>query len=534
VSTQQWWEQAVVYQIYPRSFADADGDGIGDLDGVTSRVGYLKDLGVDAVWLSPFYPSALADGGYDVDDYRAVDPRLGDLAAFDRMTQALHAAGIKVIVDIVPNHSSNRHVWFQAALASPKGSPERARYHFHDGAGPDGDQAPTDWRGAFGGSAWEQVGDGQFYLHTFAPEQADWNWDHPEVRADFLETLRFWADRGVDGFRVDVAVALAKDLSDPLPSREELDRRPAGPSHPLYDRDELDAIYAGWRAVFDEYDPPRFAVAEAWLDDRHRLARFARRDSLGAVFDFGLMRTDFDAGAYRSAIAESLALAAQHDATLTWVLGNHDVLRPVTRFGLPPAGGHHAQESRDYVWLRDGARPPADLDLGRRRAVAALLLQLALPGAVYLYQGEELGLPEVVDLPEAARQDPIFFRSDGVGRDGCRVPLPWTVAGTSFGFGPGGAHLPQPEWFADYAVEAERADPGSTLNTVRHALAERRRRLAAPPLAGDPLTLEWLDAPEGVLAFRRPGGWRCVTNFLDAPATLEDGTAVPGVTTLWL
>lgn len=255
-----WWRQAAVYQIYPRSFADLNGDGIGDLKGITSRVGYLEELGIDAVWLSPFYPSALADGGYDVDDYRDVDPRIGTLADFDEMTAALHAVGIKVIVDIVPNHSSNRHRFFKAALDAPKGSPERDRYIFRDGLGANGELPPADWLSVFGGSAWEPVGDGQWYLHTFAKEQPDFNWDNADVREEFLTTLRFWSDRGVDGFRVDVAHLLMKELPDVLPTVAELARiDEASGRHPLRDRDEVHEIYAEWRKVFDEYDPPRIA-----------------------------------------------------------------------------------------------------------------------------------------------------------------------------------------------------------------------------------------------------------------------------------
>ncbi|MDR1450276.1 MAG: glycoside hydrolase family 13 protein [Propionibacteriaceae bacterium] len=544
-----WWRTAVVYQIYPRSFADSDGDGIGDLAGLTSRVGYLRRLGVDAVWLSPFYPSALADGGYDIDDHRAVDPRLGSLADFDAMTAALHEAGLRVIVDIVPNHSSNRHRWFLEALAAAKGSPARQRYIFRDGRGPDQSEPPNDWKGAFGGSAWEAVGDGQFYLHLFAPEQPDWNWDNPEVRADHLETLHFWADRGVDGFRVDVAVALAKDLSEPLLSAAELAWRPAGPDHPLYDRDELDEIYAQWRTVFNQYDPPRSAVGEAWLSDHDRLARYARPDSLGQVFDFDLLRADFDARAYRDRIAPALARAAHLGSSLTWVLSNHDVVRHASRFGLPPLGpeaDNSKSEARDAAWLKSGGQEPAeDTGLGLRRARAAVGCLLALPGSVCLYQGEELGLREVVDMPAEARQDPIFFRSDGVGRDGCRVPLPWQADGPSLGFGPGPAHLPQPDWFADFAVTVEEADPESTLSFYRLALAVRRHLLRQLPRPGDPMGLEWLRAPVGALHFRRPGGWHCLVNFTAPPFPLPAGEVLtasgplpddklPEATTVWL
>ena len=272
-----WWRQAVVYQVYPRSFADADGDGLGDLPGIVSRVDHLAELGVDAVWLSPFYPSALADGGYDVADYRDVDPRLGTLDDFDAMVDALHARGIRIVVDIVPNHTSDLHEWFQEALAAGRGSAARERYIFREGKGADGAEPPTDWVSVFGGSAWERVADGQWYLHNFAIEQPDLNWDHPEVRADFVRTLRFWSDRGVDGFRIDVAHMLTKDLTEPLPSRAELAELPFDGQHPLIDRDDVHEIYAEWRRVFNEYDPPRTAVAEAWVEPHARAAVRAPR-----------------------------------------------------------------------------------------------------------------------------------------------------------------------------------------------------------------------------------------------------------------
>lgn len=534
-----WWRQAVVYQIYPRSFADADGDGLGDLAGVTSRIGYLTELGVDAVWLSPFYPSALADGGYDVDDYRAVDPRLGDLGDFDAMTDALHSADIKLIIDIVPNHTSNRHAWFIEALNSKKGSPSRDRYIFRDGLGPDGSHPPSDWQSTFGGPAWEPVGDGQWYLHMFAREQPDLNWDNADVRADFLTTLRFWSDRGVDGFRVDVAHGLAKKLPDPLPSQEELSAMPADGTHPLWDRDDVHEIYAQWRRVFDEYDPPRAAVAEAWVDTDRR-PRYASPEGLGQAFNFDLLTADFDAPQFRTIISRNLELSSMADSSSTWVLSNHDVVRHATRYGLPPTdGGPSAAHQVDWL-LSAGTEPALDADLGLRRARAATLLILALPGSTYLYQGEELGLHEVADLPPQARQDPTFFRTAGgeIGRDGCRVPLPWTTTGPSYGFGPDAAHLPQPDWFARYAVDAQNHDPHSTLSMYRRALRIRNQRET-----GDELT--WIDTSRAdVLAFRRPGGWICITNFGTEPVSLPDGevlitssphsTDLPGATTAWL
>jgi alpha-glucosidase len=541
-----WWRQAAVYQIYPRAFADSNADGIGDLPGIASRVPYLRALGVDAVWLSPFYPSALADGGYDVDDYRNVDPLLGTLDDFDSLIAALHDAGIKLIVDLVPNHTSDRHVWFQEALASPKGSPARDRYIFRDGKGPGGAEPPADWTSVFGGPAWEPVGDGQWYLHHFAREQPDLNWKNPEVRADFLHTLRFWSDRGVDGFRVDVAHGLAKDLLDELPSQAELDAHPKDGTHPLWDRDEVHEIYAEWRKVFDSYDPPRTAVAEAWVVADRR-ARYASAHGLGQAFNFDLLEADFDAAQFRDIITFNLEQAVGSGSSTTWVLSNHDVVRHATRYGLPPrgpraGGGDHTAAKQGKEWLlTHGAEPVLQRGLGLRRARAATLLELALPGSSYLYQGEELGLHEVPDIPDEARQDPTFFRSQGaeIGRDGCRVPLPWTRDGASFGFGDGKADLPQPAWFGDLAVEVQDGDPASTLTLYREALALRRELQTAEAMT-------WLDTGrDDVLAFRRPNGWVCVTNFGDNVVELPDGEVLvtsmplddgrlPGATTAWL
>ena len=518
---ENWWRQAVVYQIYPRSFADANGDGIGDLRGILSRVGHLRELGVDAVWLSPFYPSELADGGYDVADYRNVDPRIGTLEEFDELVAALHGAGIRVVVDIVPNHSSDRHEWFQAALAAAPGSPERARYVFRAGRGEHGELPPSDWRSIFGGSAWERVPDGQWYLHLFAPEQPDFDWSNREVRDDFLKTLRFWSDRGVDGFRVDVAHSLTKDLAEPLPSAAELAARPKDGSQPLWDRDDVHEIYAEWRRVFDEYDPPRTGVAEAWVAPERR-PRYASREGLGQAFEFDLLMANFSAASFRRVVTDTLALVRRSGSSSTWVLSNHDEVRHATRYGLPPlkndvAGLNGGDEKQGRAWILAGA--PADgvdLAAGSRRARAATLFMLALPGAAYLYQGEELGLHEVGDLPDEARQDPTFFRSPGVdkGRDGCRVPLPWSAEGPSFGFGPGGAHLPQPAWFAEYAVDAEEGEADSSLHLYRRALRLRRELQGAEELS-------WLETGrDDVLAFERPGGWIAVTVFGTEPYAL--------------
>ncbi|MEP6629845.1 MAG: glycoside hydrolase family 13 protein [Lapillicoccus sp.] len=518
-----WWRQAVVYQIYPRSFADSNGDGIGDLRGIIGRVDHLRRLGVDAVWLSPYYPSALADGGYDVDDYRAVAPELGSLDDLDALVVALHGAGIKLIVDIVPNHTSNRHAWFREAVTAGPGSRARERYVIRRGLGDDGERPPTDWRSYFGGPAWEPLGDGDWYLHLFAPEQPDLNWADQEVRDDFLRTLRFWSDRGVDGFRVDVASLLVKDgsvisgVAGDLPTQEELTAGhfPDG-AHPFQDRDDVHEIYRTWRAVFDEYDPPRMAVAEAWVP-AHRRVRFASPQGLGQAFNFDLLQTGWDAAAFRKVIDENLALAREAGASSTWVLSNHDMVRHATRYAVP--------DGTDLVaWLRDGATDPApDAAQGLRRARAATLLALALPGSAYLYQGEELGLQEVTDLPPEVLQDPTYARSGGAekGRDGCRVPLPWRESGESFGFGSGSAHLPQPAWFGRYAVERELADPDSTLQLYIAALADRRSLLGAEELT-------WRDAEPDVVAFERPGGWVSVTNFGTTPTPLPEGRVVIG------
>lgn len=543
-SDANWWRQAAVYQIYPRSFADADGNGIGDLRGVTSRVPYLKELGIDAVWLSPFYPSALADGGYDVDDYRDIDPKIGTLEDFDEMVTALHAAGIRVIVDIVPNHSSDRHEWFQEALAAEPGSAARERYIFRDGQGENGEIPPADWTAMFGGPSWTRITEpdgtpGQWYLHLFAKEQPDFNWANPEVRADFRKTLRFWSDRGVDGFRIDVAHALTKDLGEPLPSQAELDAMPQDGSHPIWDRDEVHEIYTDWREVFNEYDPPRVGIAEAWVEAARR-PRYASAEGLGQAFNFDLLEAHFSADEFREIVTFNLELSERSGSSSTWVLSNHDVVRHPTRYGLAPK--QENEEKAGTNWLVTGGDPAKlDAEGGLRRARAATLFELALPGSAYLYQGEELGLHEVAEIPDADRQDPTFFNSPGVsvGRDGCRVPLPWTFEGTSLGFGPNHAHLPQPDWFAKSSAQSQEQDQDSTLWMYRRALELRHQLQAAE-------SLEWVETDsEDVLAFRRPGGWLSVTNFGTAPVALPAGELLiasstvdqgqlPGETTAWL
>ncbi len=514
-----WWRQAVVYQIYPRSFKDFNGDGIGDLRGIISKADYLKDLGIDAVWLSPFYPSALADGGYDVDDYRDVDPRIGDLAQFDELVQELHARGIRIFVDIVPNHCSERHVWFQAALKAGRGSKERDRFIFREGRGENGELPPSDLASHFGPQGWTRVEDGQWYLHLFTKEQPDFNWDNSEVHEDFLKTLKFWSDRGVDGYRIDVAHALKKNL-EPLPDRKSfsLEVMKSDGTDALFDRDEVHEVYKEWRELFNQYDPPRVAVAEAWVHP-HRRAAYASESGLGQAFNFDLLAAAFDAESYRTVIDKNLAFSKESGSSSTWVLSNHDVIRHATRMVIPGYGlsaDGFGDENRWYVENR--LNHNLDLDLGLRRAKAASLLIMALPGSTYIYQGEELGLHDVLDIPSDQMQDPQWFRGEGKlkSRDGCRVPLPWESTGSSFGFGPGGSHLPQPSWYADVAVSVQEQNPNSTLNLYRQAL-----KLRSSLVTDEELT--WLDSPDQTLCFARPNGWVCFTNFGDEPVQLPDG-----------
>ncbi|MCX4525574.1 MULTISPECIES: glycoside hydrolase family 13 protein [unclassified Streptomyces] len=478
-----WWRDAVIYQVYVRSFADSDGDGVGDLRGVRGRLPHLARLGVDAVWLTPFYVSPQADGGYDVADYRAVDPLFGDLADADDLVRAAHALGLRVIVDVVPNHTSEEHVWFRAALAGEPGA--RERYWFRPGRGADGAEPPNDWESVFGGPAWTRVPDGDWYLHLFAPEQPDLNWDHPEVAAEFASVLRFWLDLGVDGFRVDVAHGMVKAPGLPDIGRGAQATLIGTEPLPFFDQDGVHEIHRSWRRLLDSYGDGRIGVAEAWAPTSERLALYVRPDELHQAFNFRFLNCPWDPAAMRTVIDESLAATASVGAPTTWVLSNHDVVRHVTRYG----GGEQ----------------------GLARARAAALLMLALPGSAYVYQGEELGLPEVTDLPDEARQDPAFHRTAGQDglRDGCRIPLPWSGTEAPYGFGDGGSWLPQPAGWGALSVAAQTGDPHSTLELYRAALELRR---ALPGLGSpDAGPLTWLSAPEGVLLFSRPG-FACTLN----------------------
>ncbi|EIE98218.1 glycoside hydrolase family 13 protein [Saccharomonospora glauca] len=480
----EWWRTAAIYQVYVRSFADGNGDGVGDLPGVRSKLDYLADLGVDAVWLTPFYTSPMADGGYDVADYRAVDPVFGELSDAEALISEAHDRGLKVIVDIVPNHTSSQHPWFVEALAAEPGSPARDRYLFRDGrdGGP-----PNDWESVFGGPAWTQVADGQWYLHLFDPGQPDLNWQNPEVRAEFASILRFWLDRGVDGFRIDVAHGMVK--ADGLPDAGCTDQASLLTSRPLpyFDQDGVHEIYREWRKILDSYPGERIGVAEAWVPSAERLARYLRPDELHQAFNFHYLEADWSAAEFRKVVDASLKAVATVNAPTTWVLSNHDVHRHVTRYG----GGEQ----------------------GVRRARAAALLTMALPGSVYVYQGEELGLEEVTDLPDEVLADPVWERSGHTdrGRDGCRVPLPWSGTEPPFGFG-GSSWLPQPRHWAELTVEAQSDDSGSMLSLYREALRQRRELPAE--------AFEWSDSPDDVLAFRRGSAFICTVNFSSSPVTI--------------
>ena len=534
-----WWRHAVIYQVYVRSFADGNGDGTGDLAGVRARLPYLKDLGVDAIWFTPWYPSPLADGGYDVADYRAIHPQFGSLREAEALIRDALALGIRTIIDVVPNHISNRHPWFQEALAAPPGSPARERFWFHPGKGPGGDEMPTQWVSSFQGSTWTRTTNpdgtpGEWYLHLFTPEQPDLNWNHPDVRREHDDILRFWFDRGVAGVRIDSAALPVKDPALPeLPATTGGTATPPPGSHPHVDRDELHDIYRGWRSIADEYDGTRILVGEVWLDDAERFARYLRPDEMHTAFNFDFMTQPWAAAPMRDSIRRTLAEHAPVGAPATWVLSNHDVTRPVTRYGRADSG---------FAFERKRFGIPTDLARGTRRARAAALLVAALPGTMYVYQGDELGLPEV-ELPLDVIEDPMHFRSGGVdpGRDGCRVPLPWSGDTPPYGFGSAGSWLPQPGDWQHLTVEAELADPGSMLRLYRTALAARRE---SDDLRTE--TLEWLELGADVLAFRRGERTASVTNFGSTPLALpahrgvilsstplEDGLLPPD-TTVWL
>ena len=533
-----WWRSAVIYQIYPRSFADANGDGIGDLAGVRRHLGYLKDLGVDAIWFTPWYLSPLADGGYDVADYRTIDPAFGTLEEAEALIAEALELGIRTIIDIVPNHVSDRHRWFQAALAAGPGSPERERFWFRPGRGVDGAEMPNHWVSNFSGDTWTRTVDpdgtpGEWYLHLFTPEQPDLNWNHPDVLREHEEILRFWFDRGVGGVRIDSAALLVKD-----PELPEVPEHPAPGEHPNTDRDQLHDIYRGWRAIADSYPGTRVLVGEIWLPDIERFAKYLRRDELHTAFNFDFLARPWDADELRASIDSTLAAHAPVEAPSTWLLSNHDVTRPVTRLG---------RTDSSFAFAKKRVGTPTDLVVGTRRARAAALLVAALPGSLYIYQGDELGLPEVEDIPADRLEDPMHFRSGGVdpGRDGCRVPLPWSGDRAPFGFSPADSAaepwLPQPASWSALTVEAQRRDPDSMLSLHTKALHLRREEAGLGD--GD---FAWLPSGDGVLAFTRGDRFVNVTNLSGAAvplpphesvllssAALQDGL-LPTDSTAWL
>jgi alpha-glucosidase len=508
-----WWQTGVVYQVYVRSFADANGDGVGDLAGVRSRLPYLAELGVDALWFNPWYPSPLADGGYDIADYRSIDPAFGTLSEAEELIAEARELGIRMIVDIVPNHVSEVHPWFQEALAAPPGSPARERFWFRPGTGENHELPPNGWQSIFGGSAWTRVADGEWYLHLFAPEQPDLNWQHPEVWAEHEDILRFWFDRGVAGVRIDSAALLVKDPELP----EERPDAAAG-EHPFTDRDELHEIYRRWRAIADSYAEPRVLVGEVWLPDVERFVRYLRPDELHTAFNFDFLSCPWEPGPMRTSIESALAAHAPVDAPATWVLSNHDVTRAVTRYGRADTG---------FSFETKRAQTPTDLARGARRARAAALLAMALPGSMYVYQGDELGLPEVEDIPADRRQDPMYFRRSGhgdPGRDGCRVPIPWSGTKPPYGFSPGEdvrLWLDQPADWAELTVEAETEAPASMLSLYRKGLRVRRQ---AP--WGDGAELRWLEYGDDVIAFARGDRFLCIVNFGPEPLELPAGADV--------
>ena len=494
-----WWHNASVYQIYPRSFCDGNGDSLGDLAGIKDKLPYLTSLGVDALWLSPFYPSPQHDSGYDVSNPRDVDPMFGSLDDFRKLIEDAHAHGLRIMVDIVPNHFSVEHPWFQEALLAPPGSRERARFHFLDS---DNDAPPNNWVSMFGGPAWTRTANpdgspGQWYLHVFDSSQPDLNWTNPEVASDWITTLRFWLDMGVDGFRVDVAHGLTKDMTyadlpDPVGLTEALrfdlddgspeaaQRRGMIVNSGFFDRDELQDIYSTWRKVLDSYPGERMTVAEAWVPP-HRAGRYVSPTSLHQIFGFDFLVVAWDAQIMQRTISQGIDAVANVGAPPTWALSNHDSPRVVTRLG----GG--------------------DVGLARARALATVAH--ALPGGIYVFQGEELGLSDA-DLPDSARQDPVFTRTHGEqkGRDGARVPLPWagTVPPYSFTESKQPTWLPQPTGWESFTVESENADPRSTLNLYRTLLHDRKQ------LSGAVAFIETEDSD--VMIFSRAQGFHCAIN----------------------
>ena len=517
--TNEWWREAVFYQIYPRSFADSNNDGIGDLRGVINRIDYLKDLGIDALWLSPFFPSPQVDAGYDVSDYRNVDPLFGSLEDFDELVAACHARHIKVTIDLVPNHCSDQHELFKAAVAAGKGSPERELFHFRDGRGENGEIPPSNWGSAFGGPSWTRITepDGkpeQWYYHLFAPEQPDFNWEHPAVKEEFDKTFRFWLDRGVDGFRIDVSDALIKDTSF-------ADTDGGYPLIPKDDSCAIHDIYRHYRSLMNEYDRDRMAVIETGAED-DIVALFIRPDEMHLAFNFHFLKSAWGADLIKTAISQSLAANEKAGAPTTWVIDNHDNPRSVTRYATTThLDGHYVPAV--YADLND-----QDIEAGKLRSRAMALLSLSLPGAAYIYNGQELELPNVDDLPNEVLQDPVFFRTNGEqkGRDGCRVPMPWAGTNSPFEFSGEGVEpwLPMPYYWGDLSIENQLKNGASALNFYRRILGLRRQM---PVLRQGSVTIEDSGNPNVVKILRENVGSKVliITNFGEDSYFVHDDLA---------
>lgn len=544
-SSREWWRSAVIYQVYPRSFADSNGDGMGDLPGITSRMSSLASLGIDAIWLSPFMRSPQRDAGYDVSDYTDVDPLFGTLADFDDMVAAAHAAGIRVLVDLVPNHTSSEHRWFKAAIAAGEGSAERGFYHFKNGRGDAGELPPNNWLSLFGGPAWTRITNpdgtpGQWYCHLFDSSQPDLNWENPAVQAEFENILRFWLDRGVDGFRVDQPHAMGK--AEGLPDHPDVERAGAGfiegeASPPMWFQESVHPIFRRWREILDSYPCERAMCGEAYVLPLSFMALWVRPDEFHQTFNFRFLDSMWEAENIFSSINESFVAFDGVGAPSTWVLSNHDVIRHASRMG----GVKGRPTASDGIGPND-AQP--DRELGLRRARAATLFTLALPGSMYLYQGEELGLPEHTTLADEYRQDPTFFRTSGarVGRDGCRVPLPWQAGqGDANGFSASGlAWLPQPAIYKDYSRDLQEGVSGSTLELYKLAIRLRRELQL-----GDG-SFEWVAefTNDRALGFRN-GNILVIHNFgadalplptgeIVARSEISDSLSLEPHTTVWL
>jgi alpha-glucosidase len=474
--TARWWNSAVGYEVYLRSFADSNGDGVGDLQGVLDRLDHLAWLGIDLVWVTPFHPSPMRDHGYDVADYLDVDEVFGSLADLDMVISRVHELGMRLVIDLVPNHTSSDHAWFQQSRSS-RTNAYRDYYVWRDPR-PDGGP-PNNWVSVFGGSAWTlDEATGQYWLHLFLPEQPDLNWANPKVADEFDRILRFWFDRGVDGFRVDVAHALAKhpDLPDNPPGRPPKWAQTSSTRAAVwaqfehrYDTDQpavLD-VYRRWHAVAEPYHG--LLLGEVYLMEADRISHYLAGDGLDLAFWFPPLHVHWDPDRLRWVLQEGTRLAT---GAVAWVTGSHDASRSVSRFG-------------------DGT-------VGQARALALSTLEFGLPGVPFLYQGEELGLSDVPVSPTDT-QDPIALREGVLGRDPARTPMPWdSSAGPGLGFTTAErAWLPFGERTPADTVAFQRADDRSILHRYRKLIQVRRSLLCGP----DPV--EWLPDTGPVIAYRR-------------------------------